>query len=151
MVGIGFQYALGNLYAGFKGAKDKVYAALCTLPFFTAFVILYFARYSQFWHSHCLLYIFGVGTFLSNVTGYMNLITMTGRRYDRMFWDPFVFFLILYADYNKLFESRMIAYAYLALMVGRMLLYFFLMQSVAAQICNHLQIPFWTIKPVKKE
>lgn len=37
------QYNLGNFYAGYQGAKDKTHALACTIPFFTAVFILYFA------------------------------------------------------------------------------------------------------------
>lgn len=44
------QYNGLNFYQGFTQSKDKLYAAICTLPFFQLYLCMILAsQFSQFW------------------------------------------------------------------------------------------------------
>lgn len=71
---LSLNYNIGNFTAGYQGAKDKLHAIACTIPFFTILLILYTASiYSQFWTEYVACFIWGVGMLMTNMTGNLNL------------------------------------------------------------------------------
>ena len=70
------------------------------------------SMYSQFWKEYTVWFIFGAGMLLTNMTGNLNLRACTSTKYNPIYLDPIMFVFILYADYNKLFESNVIAAMY---------------------------------------
>ena len=80
-------------------------------------MLLLASWYSQFWDEYPSFFIFGVGIMLTNMTGNLNLKSCVLVKYNPIYGDPFVFFLILYLDYNRILEPKMIAGAYFALVV----------------------------------
>lgn len=95
------QYNLTNLKIGFSNSKDKAYALLCALPFFKLFTLMFLASaYSQFWNNYVALFLYGFGSWLTHVTGYLNLMSSAKSKYNPVFVDPFVFLALLYIDYN---------------------------------------------------
>ena len=98
-------YNIGNFVEGYKGAKDKVHALACTLPFFTVLLILYMSSlYSQFWNDYVVCFIWGVGMLMTNMTGNLNLKSCVLVKYNPIYIDPFIFAGLLYLDANRLIE-----------------------------------------------
>ena len=98
--------------------------------------------YSQFWFTHSLWFIFGVGMLITSMTGNFNLRSCARAKYNPIYLDPFLFCVILYFDYNRTFESHVIAGMYIALVVERIIMYFLFMRSMIDQLTTHLGIPF---------
>jgi len=100
---LAIQYNLTNLYTGYAAKKDKRYAIICMWPFFQFFVILFLASFfSTLWYEYCALFLIGFGISMTHVTGYFNLMSSANTKFNPVFVDPFVFVIILYADYNQL-------------------------------------------------
>ena len=108
--------------AGYAGAKDKLHAIACTIPFFTVIGILYFASvYSQFWHEYVVCFIWGAGMLMTNMTGNLNLKSCVLVKYNPIYIDPFIFAGLLYLDANRLVEPQFLAAGYVILVVQRII------------------------------
>jgi hypothetical protein len=140
---LSWQYIGNMLKEGFEAAKDKQIAFECMLPYFwlnSMFILS--CWYSQFWKEYNLWFVFYIGILLANMTGNLNLKGCARMRYNPYYFDPPVFCLILYLDYNRVFESETIKYMYIALAVQRLVLYILFLKSLIVQICDYLDIPF---------
>lgn len=93
---------------------------------------------------------FGTGMLITNMTGNFNLRSSSGSKFNPLYSDPFVFAGILYCDYHRLFEPKMIAAAYGLLVLKRVILYFLFMRGMVIQICDYLCIPFLRVKQEKE-
>ena len=112
------QYNLQNFYLGFSASKEKLHALLCFLPYFQIPSILYLAsEYSQFWKEYVACFMFGVGMLITNMTGNLNLKSSAKVKYNPIYLDPFIFVAILYMDYNRLMEPKVLAVAYVLLVI----------------------------------
>lgn len=141
------QYNGANLYLGFTNSKNKAYALLCALPFFQLYVCVFLAAYfSQFWTDYCALFLFGLGNWLTHVTGYLNLMSSAKSDFNPMFADPFIFCGLVYADYYSLLPRDVLAKAYLSLIFVRLMLYVLFMRGMIVQICDYCNIPFLRVK-----
>jgi len=79
---------------------------------------------------------------ITSMTGNLNLRSCAKAKYNPIYLDPFLFLVILYFDYNRTFESHIIAYMYIALVFERMIMYVLFMHSMITQLTTHLGIPF---------
>lgn len=75
------------------------------------------SQYSQFWNEYCIWFIFGCGILITNMTGNFNLKACSKLKYQPLYFDPFVFCVILYLDYNRVFSSTVIASLYVYMVV----------------------------------
>lgn len=117
------------------------------LPFWQIYICLFLAGcYSQFWEEYCALFLLGFGNWLTNVTGYLNLMSSAKSTYNPIFVDPFVFGGLLYADCNRLLPRDVLAKAYLSMIAIRFLLYVLFMRKMIVQICDYCDIPFLRVK-----
>lgn len=124
-----------------------MHALFCMLPFFQVCAILWMSSvYSQFWEEYTMYFLFGVGMLITSMTGNLNLKSCAQVKYNPVYLDPFLFVAILYCDYNRLFESHIIAYMYIALVVERAITYFLFVRNMVNQLCDHLEIPFLQVK-----
>lgn len=131
------QYNSTNLYKGFMASKDKAYAAMAALPFFQLYLCLVLAsQFSQFWTEYCALFLFGFGNWLTNTTGYYNLMSSSKSKVKPIFVDPIVFCVILYADYTRMLPPQYVALAYVLMIVVRLSLYILFLRSMILQICD---------------
>ena len=109
--------------------------------------MLYLASvFSQFWEEYVILFLFGVGMLITSMTGSLNLASTAGFKYNPHYWDPYVFLVVLAIDYNQAVDKSIIAWMYISLVAIRIVLYLIFMRSMAYQICDHLDIPFLTVK-----
>lgn len=76
------------------------------------------------------------------MTGNFNLRSCAQSRYNPIYLDPFLFLVILYFDYNRTFESNIVWYMYVALVVQRFIAYVLFMKNMIEQLTEHLGIPF---------
>ena len=93
-----------------------------------------------------MLFLFGVGMLITNMTGSLNLSSTAGFKFNPHYWDPYVFLVVLAIDYNQVFDEYIVAGMYISMVAVRIILYLTFMRSVAHQICEHLDIPFLTVK-----
>ena len=56
------------------------------------------------WADYVSLFLLGFGMFLTNVTGNLNLKSSAKMKFRPIYYDPFVFLMILYADHNNLLD-----------------------------------------------
>ena len=141
------QYNLGNFKEGVASSKELGHTLACFLPFFQIPFILYLASvFSNFWEDYVVLFLFGVGMLITNMTGSLNLASTAGFKFNPHYWDPYVFLVVLAVDYNQVFDKSVVAGLYISMVAIRIALYLSFMRSVADQICENLDIPFLTVK-----
>jgi len=56
------------------------------------------SSYSRFWSTHTYFYVILNGLFLTYVTGLLNLNTMAGIKMKPFFYEPILYFAIVYVD-----------------------------------------------------
>lgn len=105
--------------------------------------------YSRFWKDYAALFVFGTGMLLSYMTGLFNLMSCAKGKFNPIFYDPFVFWIILYFDYNGLLSSEVLAILYIVLVLVRIIFYILLMRSTVIQICDYMDLNFITVKEKK--
>ena len=69
-------------------------------------------------------------------------------KYSPYYGDPIAFFAVLYFDHYELASKELICAAYASLLVVRVTMYIWFMKDMISQICDHLNIPFITVKKV---
>ena len=149
----GFHYNLTNIYSGMVEAKDKLYALGCILPYAQFFVMLYFSSYSRFFALNSYYFLCMNGLYLTYVTGIFNLNSTGGMRFNYLYYEPFLYGLILYFDKTlpKNSENDQIifaAYCFYTLQI--FIKYIIFMTSVINQLTSYLNIPFIRVKDKKQ-
>ena len=115
---LSLQYNFSNFYKGYLDASDKVHALVCMIPYFQINFMLFLAsQYSQFWKEYPVWFVFGAGMLITNMTGNLNLRSCAKMRYNPFYIDTIIFAVILYLDYNRVFERNIIAGLYVYMVV----------------------------------
>lgn len=143
---LGIEYDGYNLYLGFRRSKNKVHAALCMIPFFQCILSILAAQHlSQFWDEYRAFFVMYAGVVLTAQTANLNLMSMARVDFEPLYLDPLFYAAVMYADYTRAVEPKMLVAAYTTLLVVRTVCYLLFMRSVINQICAHLNIPFVTV------
>ena len=87
------------------------------------------------------------GLFLLYVNAIYNLSSTAGMQFDWLYVEPYVFALIVYLDYARVFENQQAALFYLAYGTWITVKYLIFMHSMVDQITSYLQISFLKVKP----
>ena len=83
---------------GFIEAKDKKYASTCLIPYLQFGLMMFFSSYSRFFSTGTFYFIVMNGLFLTYVTGYFNLNSTAGMKFDCLYGWPLLFFGLLAVD-----------------------------------------------------
>lgn len=94
----GIHYNLENIIVSILATKEKAYAMGCLLPYAQFFGMMYAASKSQLWSDYVALFLVLCGFYLTYVTAIFNLNSTAGAKYNWLFFEPFVFFAIVYFD-----------------------------------------------------
>lgn len=115
---LSLQFMASMFKTGYDAAKDKQLALMSMIPYFQLNVMTYCAfTYSRFWNDHALWFIVYIGLLITNITGNLNLKSCANKAYNPIYIDPFLFMMIIYFDYNNVFETHILRYMYTYLYV----------------------------------
>ena len=95
----GLHYNIENFVYGFLGAKSKLYATMCLLPLIQTYIMIFISPYSTFFQSHTLLFLGGIGLFLTYANAQLNISSTSKTIYNWLYFDPFFFSAIVYSEY----------------------------------------------------
>lgn len=144
---LSFQYVTTNFYLGYKGSKDKMYAILLMWPFFQFIILMFLASsFSQFWEKYNVLFMVGFGFIQTHMTTYLNLMSCAQSKMNSFIIDPVLFVIVLYFDYFRILEPKIVAVLYIILMIYRFVRYCLFFKSICDQICDYCQIPLLQVK-----
>jgi hypothetical protein len=101
---------------------------------------------SNFWNDYAILFLFGVGMLITNMTGNLNLASTAEIKFNPHFYDPYVFVIVLIIDHLELLPLNIVAMIYILMVVVRIILYLVFMDSVVTQLCDYMDLPFLTVK-----
>jgi hypothetical protein len=83
---------------------------------------------------------------ITSMTGNLNLKSCARVKYNPIYADPILFCIILYFDHTRYFPSEIIAWAYVVLVLERIVVYYLFMRNLIVQLCDYLEIPFIGVK-----
>lgn len=147
----GIYYNLNNIYEGYKGAKDKVKAIKCLVPYIQVYFLIYLASFSRFYGQAPMLFFAGLGLFQTYVAGLLNISSTAQIDFPFFYWEPVAYAAILYCDYTSLIASTpalVVLYTGLALVV--FVKYSYFLQSMITQLTKFLGIKLLTVKDKTK-
>lgn len=80
------------------------------------------------------------------MSAHLNLASCADFTFSPTYLEPWLFYGLLYLDYNRLLDSNILLAIYGYLIVQRFVLYGVFFKSLAYQICDHCEIPFLYVK-----
>ena len=115
--------------------------------------MLYFSCYSRFFALNSYYFLCMNGLYLTYVTGIFNLNSTGSMRFNYLYYEPFLYGLILYFDKTlpKTSENDQIIFAAYCLYTLQIFIkYIIFMTSVINQLTSYLNIPFIRVKDKKQ-
>jgi hypothetical protein len=146
----GVYYNLQNIIAGFWGAKSKVRAFQCLIPYIQIYVLIYITSFSQFYEKAALLFFAGLGLFQTYVAGLLNISSTAKVRFPFLYWEPGVYIFLLYLDIMRLVQSEILLAGYCILIFIVLLEYIMFLQSMISSLTKYLGIKLLKVKDVSK-
>jgi hypothetical protein len=143
----GVHYNLENIIVSFMQVKDKGYAFACILPYAQFFAMMFTSSYSQLYSDYPIYFIILCGFYLTWVTAIFNLNSTSGAKFNWLFFEPFVYLVIVYLDYNKTMDYNTALYCYSGFFLYTMVSYLMLMNNIVQQITTHMNLRFLLVKP----
>lgn len=125
-----------------------MYGLGCLVPYAQFFMTVYASSYSRFFSSNPYFFVIVNGFYLTWVTAIFNLCSTAGKRFNWIFWEPFVYLAICYWDQTTMgkTEDTTVLYAYLAFFMVTVFRYFFYMHTAFTTLCSSLDIRFLHVK-----
>lgn len=124
----GLHFNFHNLLTGLFESREPLHALTCLFPFATAIIMLIGAQNSHLrTEGNMVYFILIAGSFSGLATTKMTLDSMAKIKYQWLFYEPFAFAAILYADMERLVPMDLLGYLYLALLAEIVLKYVVLM------------------------
>ena len=134
-----------NIIEGYKGAKDKIYALQCLIPYFQFFLMLFACSYSQFFDNYAAYFLLSVGMYLTYVTAILNLNSTADMPFDWFFIEPFMFSVIILLDARRVFPSEQIMWLHILFFAQTLIKYLLFKASTILKLCKYLEINFVTV------
>ena len=92
--------------------------------------MMFFSSYSRFFSTGTFYFIVMNGLFLTYVTGYFNLNSTAGMKFDCLYGWPLLFFGLLAVDSYGILDDKICIYGYLAYTLMLLVTYLTFMGSV---------------------
>jgi len=83
------------------------------------------------------------------VTAIFNLNSTAGAKYNWLFLEPLIFFILIYLDCNKFLDRNRAAFCYMGFFAVTMIRYLMLMNNIVNQITKHMNLRFLKVKSTK--
>jgi len=147
----GVHYNVENIYYGFVGASDKLYALYCLVPYIQIYILVFCTSYSQFFDSACLLLLAGIGIWQTYVVAYLNLSSIASLKVSNFFYDPILYSILLTCDIFRLIPANTLIILYTVLIIVITLKYLMLITSVCNQLTTFLGISLLRVKDKSKQ
>ena len=146
----GVHYNLENIIVSIMTTKEKGYALCCLLPYVQFFGMMYASSFSQLYAEYVAFFLILCGFYLTYVTALFNLCSTASAKYNWIFFEPFIFFALVYFDATGALSPSMAKTGYISFFALTMIFYLMLMNNIVRQITSHMGLHFLKVKSKSK-
>lgn len=126
----GIHYNCENMIVAFMAAKDKAYAFGCILPYAQFFLMMYLSSFSQLYTEYTVYFIVLCGFYLTWVTAIFNLDSTASAKFNWIFFEPLIFYVIVWFDYTGVLPRSYARTAYINFFMLTLVRYLLLMRNI---------------------